>query len=80
MLGLGVIVPPCMYGLTAVKVLAWMFSPTRRRMLMPSTGMGVFCYSQTDAYALDGHVTFSLIQRWMLMPCGIFGVFAYSAT
>lgn len=51
MLGLGVIVPPCMHGLTAVEVLAWIFSPTRRLMLMPSTGMGVFCYSQTDAYA-----------------------------
>ena len=47
MLGLGVIVPPCMHGLTAVEVLAWMFSPTRRLMLMPLVGMGVFCYSQT---------------------------------
>lgn len=32
--GPGVIVPPCMHGPKAVKVLAWLFSPTRRLMLM----------------------------------------------
>ena len=61
-----------------VKVLAWMFSPTRRLMLMHSTGMGVFCYSQTDAYALDGHGRFRLFSDGSLCleACD---VFAYSA-
>lgn len=37
--GQGSIVPPCMHG-QAVKVLAWMFSPMRRHVLMPLAGMG----------------------------------------
>ena len=48
-------------------------------MLMALMAIGVFCYSQTDAYALR-HVVFSLIQRWMLMPCGIFDFFGYAPT
>ena len=37
-------------------------------VLMPSTGMGVFCYSQTNAYALDGHGLLRLLGELMLMP------------
>ena len=49
------IVSPCMHG-HAVKVLALVFSPTRRLLLMPSAGIiGVFAYTATDAYALGGH-------------------------
>jgi hypothetical protein len=48
-------------------------------MLMALMAIGVFCYSQTDAYAFR-HVVFSLIQRWMLMPCGIFDFFGYAPT
>jgi len=39
-------------------------------MLMALMAIGVFCYSQTDAYAFR-HVVFSLIQRLMLMPFGM---------
>ena len=42
----------------------------------------LFCYSQTNAYALDGHLlVFSAMRRLMLMPLmGIYGVFCYTQT
>ncbi len=49
-------------------------------MLMPLTGMGVFCYSQTNAYAIDGYGCFLLFADLMLMPSTGMGFFAYSAT
>lgn len=51
------IVPPCMHG-QAVKVLAWMSSPTRRCDAYGLAAIGVFCYRRLHAYALDGHPTF----------------------
>jgi len=57
--------------LMALTAIFLMFSPIRRGMLMPLTGiyLDVFCYSQRDAYALDGHLflMFSAIRRGKLM-------------
>ena len=53
-----------------MKLLAWIFSPIRRPGVYCLAAIGVFSYSQTDAYALDGHGLLRLLGDMMSMAQG----------